>query len=437
MRNNVDKIKIVSCFLVLLFVFSSHAGQTASEFQVRYEVQVTAVRESAAQTQVWLKARFYNDSEKEIAIPLWGRAKYNDVFRFKITRPDGQSLTGPIPIRFPDAIPDILIRKRSIPTIENSPFVLIKAKDKVECDIVFQPLETVNVQAWYFPHPGQYTLTALFVNTHSSYVDSQTHKVDKMNDVFIGFAEAPPVTFNITRSAAEGGFEIMGGRRTNRGTLVLSENPGNAQGLTISGKIVDAQGKPLAGTIVEITANKNSGLGSPQSGGDIGDGIIRKATDRQTSDQDGTFNFTDLPSGADSFALYAIHEGNYVQSVTVLSNDKKINRNDVKITMKEGLTMRGKVVDKNGNALAGVRVTGYGMIVNAEQQKLLETGEARVATHEREVYTNEKGQFEINGVGRSDCMFACGGFKPRSDVSPEAGHENDGTWTVILEPAAN
>ena len=101
--------------------------------------------------------------------------------------------------------------------------------------------------------------------------------------------------------------------------------------------------------------------------------------------------------------------------------------------MKEGISIKGKVVDKNGNPLSGARVSGYGKTVSAEQPKLLETGEATVGGCERQVYTNENGLFEIQGVGRSDFLFTCPGYKPRSDVSLIPGYTDEQTWTVVLE----
>ena len=351
MRND-GKIIIMSCLSVFLSNFTLQASQSATETPVRYEVQFSSVRESRSQVQVWMKARFYNDSQEDIAIPLWGQIKYNDIFRFEITDSNGQKLVGPVPTQLPEVIPAGIILRRSIPTIDNSPFVLIKAKDSIECEFVFQPLEAGNVQVWFFPRAGQYTLTAEFVNTHSSYVDSLTEKVVKMNQAFIGSVKSKPVKFTVSNNFAESGFEIRSNQRPRRGNnmIVFDANPEGLDALTISGTTIDEEGKPISDIIIEITANKDSGLGSPQSGGDIGDGIIRKTIERRKSDSDGKFKFTGLPSGADSYVIRAVKQGNYIESIVELSNKNKTNRTDIKITMKKAISIRGKGGDQNSNS---------------------------------------------------------------------------------------
>jgi protocatechuate 3,4-dioxygenase beta subunit len=344
---------------------------------------------------------------------------------------------GPMPTQLPEAIPAAAMPQRGASRVGNSPFVLVQAKGRVECDFSLVPtVEVRNVQQWYFPHPGKYTARAEYVNKHSSYVDSQTGAVVKMEGVFLGSVKASPVEFNVTRSAAEGGFEISDGRALGRGgMLVLGENTAGEEGLTLSGTTVDQRGKPVAGVVLEITANKNSGLGGPGNAGDIGDGIIRKTIERQRSGADGKFEFVNLPPHADSYVLKATPTGNYVSAVVALSNKKEGNRKDLRVSLQEGVGVRGKVVDQNGRPLAEVQVRGVGQTVHVEDPKLVETGESPKPTEwwVANVRTDENGLFQLRGIIRAECRF--GGPKLKQEVmaSPSAGHADDGTWTVVVD----
>ena len=416
--------------------------------QVRYELVVSQVREGVNGTSVSVTARFYNDSDKELTIPVWGRAEIADVFRFEIMGPDGKALVAPQQGRLTAPIPAQVTRDLVTagpggrPIIRTTPFVPVEAKGMVQFTF---PLGTIGGGAptgplsWCFPRPGTYQLKGEYVNTYSTYVDPNTHAIQKAESPFLGSVKSPTVQFKVSRSAAEGGFENYfirippGARGMTR--PVIGGNPGGRGGLTISGSTLTTQGKPLAGTMVEITANKYSGRGGPGNGGDEGYGILRKLIDRQRSGTDGTFKFEDLPPDADSYAIRAVPEGNYVPAVLALSNEKT-NRIGVRITLQNGIALRGRVVDKDGRGLADVRVTGYGQTESAEPPSLQKTGATSVHAGWGPVYTGENGEFEMQGLGDAGCSFSIrAGFKPMPNVRPDPGHENDGTWTVVMEPA--
>ena len=389
--------------------------------QVRYELVVSQVREGVNGTSVSVTARFYNDSDKELTIPVWGRAEIADVFRFEILGPDGKALVAPQQGRLTAPIPAQVTRDLVTagpggrPIIRTTPFVPVQAKGMVQFTF---PLGTTDGGAptgplsWCFPRPGTYQLKGEYVNTYSTYVDPNTHAIQKAESPFLGSVKSPTVQFKVSRSAAEGGFENYfirippGARGMTR--PVIGGNPGGRGGLTISGSTLTTQGKPLAGTMVEITANKYSGRGGPGNGGDEGYGILRKLIDRQRSGTDGTFKFEDLPPDADSYAIRAVPEGNYVPAVLALSNEKT-NRIGVRITLQNGIALRGRVVDKDGRGLADVRVTGYGQTESAEPPSLQKTGATRVGADEHRVYTKENGEFEMQGAvsqygrGSSQC----------------------------------
>ena len=428
---------------------SATPSPTAATPQVRYELEAGQVREDVNGTSVSVTARFYNDSDKELTIPVWGRAEIADVFRLEIIGPDGKALVAPQQERLPAPIPAQVTRDLVTagpggrPIIRTTPFVPVEAKGMVQFTFSLGTIgggAPTGPLSWCFPRPGTYQLKGEFVSAHSTFVDPNTHAILKAESPFLGSVKSPTVQFKVSRSAAEGGFEnyfirpFPGARGMTM--PVIGGNPGGRGGLTISGSTLTEEGKPLAGTIVEITANKFSGRGGPGNGGDEGDGIIRKLIDRQRSGTDGKFMFEDLPPDADSFAIRAVAEGNYIPTVLAVSNEKT-NRTGAKITLKDGIALRGRVVDKDGHALAEVRVTGYGQTESSEPPSLQRTGATSVhAGWDHTVYTNENGEFEMQGLGDAGCSFSIRtGFKPIREARPDPGHENDGTWTVVMEPA--
>ncbi len=416
---------------------------TTAAPQVRYELEVGQIREGANGTSVSVTARFYNDSDKALTIPVWGRAEIADVFRFEIMGPDGKALVAPQQGRLTAPIPAQVTRDLVTagpggrPIIRTTPFVPVEAKGMVQFTFALGAIG--GALSWRFPHPGTYQLKGEYVNTYSTYVDPNTHAIQQAESPFLGSVRAPTVQFKVSRSAAEGGFENYfirippGARGMTR--PVIGGNPGGRGGLTISGSTLTKQGNPLAGTMVEITANKYSGRGGPGNGGDEGYGIFRKLVDRQRSGTDGTFEFKDLPPDADSYAILAVPDGNYVPAVLAVSNEKT-NRIGVRITLENGIAVRGRVVDKDGRGLAEVRVTGYGQTELADPPSLQRTGATDVRAAWGTAYTGVNGEFEMQGLGDAGCSFSVrAGFKPMPNVRPDPGHENDGTWTVVKEPA--
>jgi hypothetical protein len=444
----VFPVMLISAWLGFrLAALAAPAEKPAEAPKARFEVQVSAVRELTGPQNaislpiIELRCQFFNDSDRDVAIPLWGLGQYNDLFQVEITGPDGKAVAGPARTQVLEPIP-ALNAPRIPAKIGDSPFSLVKAKGSIECTFSIGP-QIADGLSWLLPHPGKYKLSAAYVNTHLSYVDSKAKAVVNMDNVFIGSLKAPPVEFTVSRNGVvEGGFDIydnMGRLGKGRGSVVLAENPGN-RGLTLAGTIIDKQGKPVPGTVIEIVANKVSGLGGPGNAGDVGDGVIRKKIERQRTGADGKYEFTDLPPYADSFLLETSPPGNYVSSVVVLSNTKKTNRTDLRIIVEDGVSVRGKVVDRDGKPLGDVGVRGVSRTVYAEDPKLFDTGESPRATVQwiGNMRTGFDGTFTLKGIKRTECQIGAEGMGARGfqsvTASPPAGHAEDGTWTITLEP---
>ena len=377
------------------------------------------VLEDARAVFVRLKAQFHNDSDREVTVPLWGRTDFAELFRFEIVGPDGKALAGPIIDRFGGPVPALPSTRATAPMVGNSPFVLVKAHAMVECSFMLSHSQGIDFRGWFFTHPGKYTIIGEFVNTHDTYVDPQTYAVAKAEQSFLGSVKSQPIQCAVTHHGAEWGIQMPGSQRPGglqpmQYVEVGGDKDGRG-GLTVTGSIVDGQGKPLAGAMVEISADKDTGV--PRGGGGaVAGGILHKPVDRQRSGADGRVVFDELPPGMDSYTLTAIHEGNYeIASATITLADA-VKKQEVKIALKPGLVLSGKVVDTKGKALPGVR---------AQNQ-------ARMTT----VYTGADGKFLLEGLSKPACNLYSPGFSAPGSRSPVPGHENDGTWEVVMEPQA-
>lgn len=386
--------------------------------RLRYELALTKMMDDHLPASPVLKVRFFNDTDSDLSLPLYSQTDNAEFFRFSITGPNGKALVGPIPARIGAPIPAQMSDSGATAT-GKSPFVVVKAGKSVESTLILCPQDSATIQRWCFPRAGQYTIIGEYVNSHTTYVDPQTHAVVAAQTPFVGKVQSAPLHVTVTHAAGDWVFGPHGGQAL--------EKPPSAGALLIAGLTVDAHGKPLPGTVVEVMANKDTGRASSPD-----DPIMHVVVDRQRSGADGRFTFDALPRQADAYVLTAVHEGNYAQATATVTPAQALTKEDVKLTLKAGLTYRGKVVDRNGKALPGVLVTGAGKMDVAPGRG--GRGSGGPAGGLGTVYTEADGRFLIEGLDAPGCDISCVGFTAVSAAKPEAGHEQDGTWTVALTP---
>ncbi len=144
-------------------------------------------------------------------------------------------------------------------------------------------------------------------------------------------------------------------------------------GAAISGRVVDRAGKPVAGARVRPVAT-SSFFDVPDSKKDT---VVTKA--------DGAWSFPALPGGTFRFA--ATHDAHGPGLSGPVTLDGKIARKEVEIKLEEGARIAGKVVRRDGTPVpsAAVRVIGR---------------DAWDAGSIRQVYSDDRGAFEVTGLAR-------------------------------------
>ena len=149
-------------------------------------------------------------------------------------------------------------------------------------------------------------------------------------------------------------------------------------GARVAGFVVDDTGKPVAGARVVYSGASD---------------WMQQADDRRdavVSGSDGGFAFAAMPAG--SFRFRASHEALAPGSSTLVTLDGKTERTGVTITMAQGATISGKVVDGGGKPVAGARVR-----IGSAQRTML-------AAPPRQAYSDDKGVFEVGGLPRRELV---------------------------------
>ncbi len=147
------------------------------------------------------------------------------------------------------------------------------------------------------------------------------------------------------------------------------------RGNPVSGIVRDTKGAPVQGAQVLYES--------------VGDRFMRADPrfDAQTTDASGGFTFAALPKGTFRFtAQHSIYAPGESEPVTLTAESAA---DGVTITLEEGASLVGRVLDENGNpaALAAVRVATAGR-------------GRRGGGRPTQVYSQEDGRFEVTGLAR-------------------------------------
>jgi RNA polymerase sigma factor (sigma-70 family) len=210
--------------------------------------------------------------------------------------------------------------------------------------------------------------------------------------------------------------------------------------MTVTGRVLDADGKPLAGADVAVLAWRKV----PNRGGDLSSG---KPTvlGRDRTDTGGRFRLRVPPTSSAGFrGVVAVARGaGHGLGWQRLNPDAEKPAAEVRLA--RGRVIRGRFVDVQGQPAAGVtvRVGGVGHPGNGESDRV----SAPAAGHEppawpNAVVTDKDGRFEISGIGRAaaallavdDDRFATQDFAVAPDAKEvlktlEPAHIIEGTVT--------
>jgi protocatechuate 3,4-dioxygenase beta subunit len=175
----------------------------------------------------------------------------------------------------------------------------------------------------------------------------------------------------------------------------------------IAGRVANLEGKPVSGAVVTVTQN-----GAAATGGH-GRGI------QDQSDPDGSFLVEGLEPGTYGITVAAAgYRSAEVPPVTIV-NDNDVPSVDVRLT--PGRTVRGRVVDVNGNGIAGA------MVMTAPSGTLPAGRDAMPAS------SDVNGAFVVTAPadGPIDLTAVASGFPPARAVSVQP---QDGVDVVLRAP---
>jgi len=168
-----------------------------------------------------------------------------------------------------------------------------------------------------------------------------------------------------------------------RSRVVISRSGAKAEisltmnkGAAVSGIVVDAEGKPVAGASVVY-----QGASDWSVRGD-------RRLDSVLSASDGRFTIAALPKG--SFRFVATAEGHAKGSSELTELSGETETTGVEIRMEPSATLRGRVLSSKGEPIAAARVRVAAM----------SSGMVRRRGGVRQVYTDDQGRYEIGELRR-------------------------------------
>ena len=181
-------------------------------------------------------------------------------------------------------------------------------------------------------------------------------------------------------------------------------------GAPVRGRVVDEKGDGVEGARVRFSGVSNWS----QQGNDREDAVVTA--------KDGKFEFAAMPAG--TFRFVATHAEHAPGTSPLVTLDGKVAREDVKIELQAGATVKGRVVDTNKQGVASARVRVGAVAVNRR---------AMIFEAPRQAYTNEKGEFELKGLPRRALQAVAlheAGASQSVDIDTTNGDVNDVTLTL-------
>ena len=357
------------------------ASGTHTKGKLRYEA-VPKSKKIALGGTIWMNLKLINDGSTSVTL-FWGDYAYEDQYRFDIEHA-GAKIAPPA--------------KRFMPpfsTLNPKHFVTIAPGGNAAYTLCLTSMPGANCQTYYFREPGSYTIRpsfqAIFVTRNST----NTPAGNEFHEIGRETLQASPVVVTIKDTPSP-------------------QDSRNFGSVKITGKVVDAEGNPIPGA--KVTANveilREHALSGPS----------KREIDQQTTDKNGTFVCQRLPDDVPRFFLTAkVPRFSVVQNQVVIQPPKKDYELQFTMDKNAVITVRGAVVDGQGQPLEGVRVTP---VTPPTDYTYLET------------YTDRDGRFELLGVAPNPgntirCNFWRPGYIPKTDTTSKEVALN-GEWRITV-----
>lgn len=355
-------------------------GSLTEAPRLRYEVKASRPKYWAGDG-VWFKVQLSNEDDEPFMV-YWSDLAYDDQYRFGITRQDGKEVVG--------------LGNRLIPPLEGLEYKYFKnipPGGHLEYSIHLGLGVGRNGQKYSFREPGEYVAQASFLAIVVSPQDPNTKSQAQFKEKWRGILKAKPVKFTIENS---------------------EENPFAEQfgSITISGKVVDTEVRPVTGANILMRLKRMS----DQPGGDF----YTVDVDMEVTDEQGRFTFTNLPDDSPVFILRGWHRCYHGPKEVIVANELPKKSYETTVVTKKGFTLKGSVVDTQGNPVAGARISSY-----------------TEYPFRRETYTDTKGRFELEGIiAKRDDTVRCEAWKRgyvSKDCGASKGQAQSGDWRIVLK----
>jgi hypothetical protein len=205
---------------------------------------------------------------------------------------------------------------------------------------------------------------------------------------------------------AEGHAKSYAWMRVPTGQVTAVARIALRRGVPVSGKVVSPAGTPVEGAAVLYEGASDWS----QEASARFDAVV--------SGKDGSFEIPALPPG--SFRFVARH-ADFAEGQSELVTLETSAYDGVVIEMKEAATVRGIVVSTEGEGMGSSRV-----------RVAVVTRNRRWGQRPREVYTDDKGRFEIKGLPRKELQLVAVHETASSAVTPVDVTEGSGDQEVTL-----
>ena len=213
---------------------------------------------------------------------------------------------------------------------------------------------------------------------------------------------------------ASGGMMIMRGQSSI--SIQVPDQPNPVVDVTvkaagISGRVTNTEGKPVSGAIVSVTLTGTQGGNAGHGPGGAQD----------QTESDGTFRIEGLDPGSYGLSVAAAGYRNAEAQTVTIVNESDVPAVDVRL--EPGRTVRGRVLDANGNGIAGA------MVLTAASGAAPSGRDAMPST------TDVNGTFMITAPadGPIDLTAVAAGFPPARAISVQP---QDGVDVVLRAPRA-
>jgi hypothetical protein len=350
------------------------SGNSSAEPNLRYEVHLEKT-EIEPYGGTFVDLELFNDGDEPVRL-FWPSTAYPETYQFQITAEDGTALR---PTRTTPMPPLLLVDAEYFKTIE--PGGHLKTK------IYLGHSPGSNCQVVYFRLPGEYRIEPAFQVVAVSVGDGTEGGVDRM---WWHTIPAEPVTIRVDDKEPYSWFSLGD--------------------VTISGTVVDSEGNAIPDAEVSIERRTES-EGSA-------DGHQMQEIGILSTDSSGRFEFVRLPADAGLFLVRARHDKHPPVALRVISTPPR-KEYDIQLTMEDGVTIRGRVVDTEGRPLPGILIRPYSDYPRKSGR------------------TGKDGRFEIPGVGLQDDGTVSASVDSRGFVGRNVGASVDeatsGEWEIVLQ----